>query len=59
MRKMLKDHGVSLIGAGLDEAPNAYKDIEMVMAAQTDLVSVVAKFTPKMVRMADDGSRED
>ncbi len=59
MRKMLKDHGVSLIGAGLDEAPNAYKDIETVMAAQTDLVSVVAKFTPKMVRMADDGSRED
>ncbi len=59
MRKMLKDHGVSLIGAGLDEAPLAYKDIETVMAAQTDLVSVVAKFTPKMVRMADDGSRED
>ncbi|MES2703645.1 MAG: RtcB family protein [Bacteroidota bacterium] len=59
MRKMLKDHGVSLIGAGLDEAPNAYKDINKVMAAQQELVSVVAKFTPKMVRMADDGSRED
>jgi tRNA-splicing ligase RtcB len=37
----------------------AYKDIHQVMAAQTDLVDVVAKFTPKMVRMADDGSRED
>jgi len=51
--------GVSLIGAGLDEAPMAYKDIEVVMASQKELVDVVAKFTPKMVRMADDGSRED
>jgi tRNA-splicing ligase RtcB len=59
MRTILKDHGVTLIGAGLDEAPMAYKNIETVMAAQTELVDVVAKFTPKMVRMADDGSRED
>ena len=59
MRTILKDHGVTLIGAGLDEAPMAYKNIETVMAAQTDLVDVVAKFTPKMVRMAADGSRED
>ena len=59
MQTILKDHGVNLIGAGLDEAPMAYKDINQVMAAQTDLVDVVAKFTPKMVRMADDGSRED
>jgi tRNA-splicing ligase RtcB len=50
---------ITLIGAGLDEAPMAYKDIHQVMAAQTDLVDVVAKFEPKMVRMADDGSRED
>ena len=59
MRKILKDHGVTLIGAGLDEAPMAYKNIDMVMAAQTSLVDVLAKFTPKLVRMADDGSRED
>lgn len=59
MKSILKDHGVSLIGAGLDEAPMAYKDIHQVMAAQTQLVDVVAKFEPKMVRMADDGSRED
>lgn len=59
MRNILKSHGVTLIGAGLDEAPMAYKDIHTVMAAQTDLVDVLAKFTPKMVRMADDGSRED
>ena len=59
MKAILADNNVSLIGAGLDEAPMAYKDINMVMAAQTDLVDVVAKFTPKMVRMADDGSKED
>lgn len=59
MKAILKDHGVTLIGAGLDEAPMAYKDIHKVMNAQTELVDVVAKFEPKMVRMADDGSRED
>ncbi len=59
MTTVLKDHGVTLIGAGLDEAPMAYKNIDMVMAAQTDLVDVLARFTPKMVRMADDGSIED
>jgi len=59
MTTILKDHGVTLIGAGLDEAPMAYKNIDMVMAAQKDLVDVLAKFTPKIVRMADDGSRED
>lgn len=59
MRKILADYGVTLIGAGLDEAPMAYKDISVVMNAQKDLVDVVAKFEPKMVRMADDGSRED
>jgi tRNA-splicing ligase RtcB len=59
MKSILNHHGVTLIGAGLDEAPMAYKDIHQVMAAQEDLVDVVAKFTPKMVRMADDGSRED
>jgi tRNA-splicing ligase RtcB len=59
MQAILKDHGVTLIGAGLDEAPMAYKDINLVMESQKELVDVVAKFTPKMVRMADDGSKED
>ncbi len=59
LKAMLQDLGVTLIGGGLDEAPMAYKDIHQVMASQQELVDVVAKFTPKMVRMADDGSRED
>ena len=59
MQKMLSDHGVTLIGGGRDEAPSAYKDIRQVMSAQKDLVHVIAEFTPKIVRMASDGSRED
>jgi tRNA-splicing ligase RtcB len=59
MNQILLDHGVTLIGANVDEAPMAYKNIEQVMSAQKELVDVVAKFLPKLVRMADDGSRED
>jgi tRNA-splicing ligase RtcB len=59
MQAILKNNEVTLIGAGLDEAPMAYKDISVVMEAQKDLVDVVAKFSPKIVRMADDGSKED
>jgi tRNA-splicing ligase RtcB len=51
----LKKAEVELLSASLDEAPNAYKDIHEVMAAQADLVEVVAEFAPKMVKMADDG----
>ena len=59
LQAILKDNGVTLIGAGLDEAPMAYKNIYTVMEAQQDLVDVLAKFKPRIVRMADDGSRED
>jgi tRNA-splicing ligase RtcB len=59
MKKMLKNFGVELIGGGTDEAPIAYKNIHEVMNAQQSLVDIVAQFTPKMVRMADDGSKED
>lgn len=51
LKKVLKDHGVTLLGAGLDEAPMAYKDINKVMAQQTELVEVVGTFRPKIVRM--------
>src|SRR5690606_12434337 len=59
LKTLLSDHGITLIGAGMDEAPMAYKDIHTVMSAQKDLVNIVATFSPKIVRMADDGSRED
>jgi tRNA-splicing ligase RtcB (3'-phosphate/5'-hydroxy nucleic acid ligase) len=41
-----------LFGGGLDEGPHAYKDIELVMQAQTELVEVLGKFLPRIVRMA-------
>lgn len=50
----LRERGVTLLGGGLDEAPQAYKRIELVLAAQSDLVDVVATFTPRLVRMADE-----
>jgi tRNA-splicing ligase RtcB len=50
-KKHLKQHGVDLIGGGLDEAPFAYKDIHQVMAAQSRLVDILGTFHPKVVRM--------
>ncbi|GAA4317531.1 RtcB family protein [Mucilaginibacter gynuensis] len=49
----LIDKRITLMGSDMDEAPMAYKDIHTVMAAQTDLVEVLAKFEPRIVRMAD------
>jgi tRNA-splicing ligase RtcB len=53
LQRILEDNGVILLGGDLDEAPMAYKDINAVMQYQNDLVEVVAKFHPKIVRMAD------
>jgi len=50
----LNERGVTLLGGGLDESPQAYKSIENVIAAQADLVQIVGKFTPRIVRMADE-----
>ena len=49
---LLQEAGVEVLGADLDEAPQAYKDIEAVMAAQADLVRAIARFDPVLVRMA-------
>jgi tRNA-splicing ligase RtcB len=51
LKDTLEKHGVKLLGGGLDEAPQAYKDIEVVMQSQRQLVGVVGKFVPKIVRM--------
>lgn len=53
MQKLLQQHGITLLGGGIDEAPFAYKDIHTVMQQQTELVDVVGSFFPKIVRMAD------
>jgi tRNA-splicing ligase RtcB (3'-phosphate/5'-hydroxy nucleic acid ligase) len=58
LKKVLNDQGIELIGGDLDEAPMAYKNIHDVMNAQTDLVKILAKFSPKIVRMADANKKE-
>jgi tRNA-splicing ligase RtcB len=58
-KPMLEEAGVTLLSAGIDEAPGVYKDIHEVMAAQDELVAVVARFDPKIVRMADAGEKPE
>ena len=56
VRNDLETKGVRVISAGADESPGAYKDIHAVMASQEDLVAIVARFDPKIVKMCEDGS---
>ena len=58
-KKVLDERGVRLLSAGLDEVPMVYKDIHQVMAAQTDLVEIVARFDPKIVKMSPAGDRAE
>ena len=55
----LLDKKITLLGSDIDEAPMAYKDIHAVMAAQENLVEVLAKFQPRIVRMADAKERPE
>jgi len=55
VRKALDAAEVTLLSAGLDEVPMVYKDIHAVMAAQSDLVEPVARFEPRIVKMAPSG----
>jgi len=54
-QRFLRERGVTLLSAGLDEVPMAYKDIDEVMAAQRDLVESLARFDPRLVKMAPSG----
>jgi tRNA-splicing ligase RtcB len=54
-RAFLRERQVTLLSAGLDEVPMAYKDIDEVMAAQSDLVEPLARFEPRLVKMAPSG----
>ena len=59
LNTLLRERKVQLISAGLDEVPMAYKDIDEVMAAQKDLVEIVARFDPRIVRMAPGDERPE
>lgn len=55
----LRQKGITVLSAGSDEVPGVYKDIDQVMAAQQDLVEIIARFDPKIVKMCGDGSRAE
>ncbi|MDQ8183260.1 RtcB family protein [Pelagicoccus sp. SDUM812005] len=57
--QLLKQRGVTLLSAGLDEVPFVYKDIDEVMGAQSDLVESLARFFPRLVKMAPAGERPE
>jgi tRNA-splicing ligase RtcB len=59
VQKDLLAKGIHVLSAGSDEVPYVYKNIHDVMAQQQDLVEVVARFDPKIVKMSDDGRSED
>ncbi|MDE3068014.1 MAG: RtcB family protein [Verrucomicrobiota bacterium] len=59
VNRFLRERGVTLISAGLDEVPMAYKNIREVMAAQDDLVTVLGQFDPRLVKMAPGGERPE
>ena len=54
MNKFLAERNITLIGGTTEEAPLAYKDIEQVMAAQSELVNIEGKIIPRIVRMSEE-----
>jgi tRNA-splicing ligase RtcB len=59
VQPLLQQNNVTLLSAGLDEVPGVYKDIHQVMNAQEDLVETLARFDPRMVKMAPHGERAE
>lgn len=59
VKKLLAERDVTLLSAGLDEVPGVYKDIGQVMSAQTDLVDVLGRFDPKLVKMCPAGDKAE
>jgi len=51
LKKAIQNAGVKLLGGDIDEAPQAYKNIEEVIKAQNDLINIEGTFTPKIVKM--------
>jgi tRNA-splicing ligase RtcB len=58
-RRELAERGITVLSAGADESPGVYKDIHRVMDLQRDLVDIVARFDPKIVKMAPEGEKPE
>lgn len=54
----IKEKGVTLRGAGTDEAPQAYKRLPEVLDHHSDSIRVLHTLTPLGVAMAGDGERD-
>ncbi len=52
MRKHLTSQGIELRGGAADEAPDAYKRLDQVLAAHGDTVEILHRLTPIGVAMA-------
>jgi tRNA-splicing ligase RtcB (3'-phosphate/5'-hydroxy nucleic acid ligase) len=52
VKASLRERGVELRGGAADEAPDAYKRLDAVLAAHGDTVEVVQRLTPIGVAMA-------
>ena len=59
VRGDLEKKGIIVLSANADESPGSYKNIDEVMAQQTDLVEPIAKFYPRIVKMCGDGSKAE
>lgn len=59
VQKELEQRGIRVLSAGSDEVPGVYKNIEAVMSQQQDLVEIVGRFDPKIVKMSEGGRAED
>lgn len=59
VRRELDAQNVHVISAGIDEVPGVYKDIHAVMKQQEDLVETIARFDPRLVKMAPEGERAE
>jgi tRNA-splicing ligase RtcB len=58
LKKDLQEKGVTLIGGAVDECRGGYKDIELVMPEQADLVDIHGRFMPYIVRMAGEQKKK-
>ena len=58
-KQLLARRQITLLSAGLDEVPMVYKNINDVMAAQADLVEILGRFQPRLVKMAPHGERPE
>ncbi len=57
--KYLRERGIAPLDSSLDDQSQTCKDVETVTAAQNDPAEIFGKFTPRMVRMADEAGAID